>query len=298
MARSNRYAIRDRILTLDPKTDHQEIVYLVGSFEFPYLTRKSLEFALFRTYAVPSISKLLDETGEFYKRGQRRYDDTSLIISEIAENGYDSERGRTAIRRMNRLHARFDISNDDFLYVLSTFLYEPIRWNARFAWRKSTEVERQASYYFWYEVGRRMNIKAIPDSYETFEQFNVDYEREHFRYVDSNQRVGEATIQVFLKWYALPLRPMVRQGIYALLDEPLRIAFGFPKASRALTKAIEFGLSTRAGFIRELLSPRSKAYSFTKVPNRTYTSGYQIEALGPPDVPPDRVVDSSDESGV
>ena len=298
MARSNRYAIRDRILTLDPKTDHQEIVYLVGSFEFPYLTQKALEFALFRTYAVPSISKLLDETGEFYKRGQRRYDDTSLIIAEIAENGYDSERGRAAIRRMNRLHGRFDISNDDFLYVLSTFIYEPIRWNARFAWRKSTEIERQASYYFWHEVGRRMNIKDIPDSYEAFEQFNIDYEHEHFHYVDSNLRVGEATIQVFLKWYAPPLRPMVRQGIYALLDEPLRVAFGFPKASSVLTKTIELGLRTRAGFIRELLPQRRKPYKFTTEPNRTYTSGYQIEALGPPDVPADRVIDSSDESGV
>ena len=36
---------------------------------------------------------------------------------------------------MNRIHGRFEISNEDFVYVLSSFVFEPIRWNARFGWR-------------------------------------------------------------------------------------------------------------------------------------------------------------------
>jgi len=43
---------------------------------------------------------------------------------------------------MNQLHGRFDIANEDFLYVLSTFIFEPIRWNTRFGWRPAT-VSRQ-----------------------------------------------------------------------------------------------------------------------------------------------------------
>lgn len=283
MAFPNRYQIRDRILTLDPEKDNQQIVFLTGAFDFPYMTRKSLEFALFRTYAVPSISELLAETGEFFKRGQQRYDDTALIIAEISEYGYDSERGRTAIRRMNRIHSRFNISNDDFLYVLSTFAYEPIRWNARFGWRKATDIEKQGSYFFWREVGRRMNIKDIPSTYEAFEQYNIDYERENFRYSDSNNLVGEATIQVFLNWYAPPLRPIVRRAIYALLDDPLRQAFGFPKANSGLIKSVEMGLKARAMGIRHLLPPRRQPWLLTKQPNRTYPNGYQIERLGPPE---------------
>lgn len=278
----NRYQVRDRILTLDPEKDHQQIVFLTGAYDFPYLTRKSLEFALFRTYAVPSISQLLAETGEFFKRGQQRYDDTSLIIAEISEYGYDSERGRAAIRQMNQMHNRFDISNDDFLYVLSTFAYEPIRWNMRFGWRKSTEIEKQASYIFWREVGRRMNIKHIPPTFEAFEQYNIDYEREHFRYTDSNYQVGEATIQIFLNWYAPPLRPIVRRVIYALLDDPLREAFGFPRANSVLIKSVEVGLKARAMGIRHLFPPRHQPWLLTKQPNRTYPNGYQIEQLGPP----------------
>jgi hypothetical protein len=126
----------DEILGLDPLRDHKRIVYLDTCFEFPFDTTRSLEFALFRTFAVPSIGGLLDRTGEFAQRAQKRYDDTDLILSTLVEEGYDSELGKRAIRRMNQIHGRFEISNDDFLYVLSTFVFEPIRWNERFGWRR------------------------------------------------------------------------------------------------------------------------------------------------------------------
>lgn len=69
-----RYAIQHEIEQLDPKRDCQRIVYLMGAYERPWLVRKSLEFALFRTYAVPSISRLLEATGQFQQHGQKRYD--------------------------------------------------------------------------------------------------------------------------------------------------------------------------------------------------------------------------------
>ena len=128
----SRYANRDRLLTLDPVEDHQEIVRTLSLYEFPWLITRSLEFALFRTYAVPSISKLLDETGQFRKYGQRRYDDTTLIMAEITEHGYDSERGRAALRRMNRLHGRFDISNmqpGDRRRVAFSMCFPPLSMN-------------------------------------------------------------------------------------------------------------------------------------------------------------------------
>ena len=97
-----RFEIRDRIQQLDPVEDCQQIVFLVGTYEFPWLTRKALEFALFRSFGAPSISKILDRTGQFRDHGQRRFDDTALLIAELVENGYDSPRGRQAIRMMNR----------------------------------------------------------------------------------------------------------------------------------------------------------------------------------------------------
>ena len=175
-----RPTILDRIRALDPERDHERIVFLSTCYDFPFDTTRALEFALFRTFCVPRIARLLDGTGEFRNRAQKRYDDTDIIVSELMEHGYSSERGSRALARMNAQHGRFKIANDDFRYVLSTFIYEPIRWNARFGWRQMCETERLAYFHFWRQVGERMGIKDIPADYAAFERYNIDYETTAF----------------------------------------------------------------------------------------------------------------------
>jgi hypothetical protein len=277
--------------SLDPEADHVRLVQIAGLHEFPWDNTRALELALFRTFAVPSVSALLERTGEFTQRPQKRYDDTDLIISEFVEAGYDSPRGRRAIRRMNQLHGRFDISNDDFRYVLSTFIFEPVRWNARFGWRRMNDPERLASYYFWREVGQRMNIRDIPPSYEAFEQFNLDYERANFRYSPSNRAVGEAVRGMLLGWVLpRPLRFLGQPAVNALLDPPLRAAFGFPDPPPGMVRLVELSLRTRGRLVR-LLPERAAPHRRTRNTRPTYPGPYQIEELGPP--PFTRVVDES-----
>jgi len=277
----SRYAILEAIRRLDPEKDDQRIIFLSTCYDFPFDTTRALELALFRTFGVPSISALLDRTGEFRDRAQRRYDDTDLLISELIEGGYDSERGRRALRRVNQLHGRFDIANEDFLYVLSTFIYEPIRWNERFGWRPLCEQERLGYFHFWRAVGRRMNIRDIPASFDTFERFNRDYERQHYRFTEANQRVGAATRELFVRWFPRPLAPLVRSAIYALLDDPLREAFGFPPGPRWTRWLVPVALRLRARLLR-FLPARPRPRLRTELRHRTYPAGYTIEQLGPP----------------
>jgi hypothetical protein len=271
----------EEILRLDPAADDERIVYLDTCYEFPFDTTRSLELALFRTFAVPSIGALLHSTGEFDERAQKRYDDTDLILSTIAEEGYSSEKGKRAIRRMNRIHGRFEISNEDFLYVLSTFVYEPIRWNARFGWRPLVEQERLASFHFWRAVGSRMAIKEIPEDYAEFERFNVEYERANFVRTEAGVRVGRATRAMFLAWFPFVPERVGAAGIHALLDEPLLAAFGFPRPSRAVRSVTTAGLRGRARIVA-LLPHRRRPRLRTRMRHRTYPRGYAIEALGPP----------------
>ena len=279
--RFSRYAVLHMIQRLDPERDHQRIVFLSSCHDFPFDTTRSLEFALFRTFCVPSISTLLDRTGEFRQRSQKRYDDTDIIVSELMEWGYDSDRGKRALRRMNQLHSRFAIANEDFLYVLSTFVYEPIRWNQRFGWRPMCEQERLGYFFFWREVGRRMNIKRLPSDYNSFERFNQDYERKHYRFTEANQRVGAATRELFVSWFPRFLSPIVRSTIYALLDDPLIDAFGFPRPSLAMRRLAPAALRLRAA-VAGLLPPRRHPRLRTEMSHPTYRDGYVIESLGPP----------------
>lgn len=271
----------DEIRRLDPERDHKRIVHLDVCYEFPFDTTRALEFALFRTFAVPSIGALLDSTGEFLAQPQKRYDDTDLIVSAMLEHGYDSELGTRALRRMNQIHGRFGIANEDFLYVLSSFVFEPIRWIDRFGWRRMVEQERLAHFHCWREIGRRMNITEIPAEYGDLERFNVAYERDHFRETAASRRVGAATRDLFLSWFPFVPRRLGAKAIYALIDDRLLDAFGFPHPSRLTRRAVAAGLRLRSRAVR-LLPPRRHPRLRTEMRHRAYPNGYALEELGPP----------------
>lgn len=276
-----RYDILREIERLDPVRDHQRIVHLSFGYEFPWDAVRSLEIALYRTYCVPSISALLDRTREFYEHTQRRYDDTSIIVAEMCEWGYESGRGKAALDRMNWAHGHYRIANDDFLYVLSTFIYEPVRWIDAVGWRRTCENERLGYYYFWHAVGTRMGITDIPASYDAFEAWARDYERAQFRFAETNQRIGTATRDLFASWFPRILTPFVRIGIYAMLDDAMIHSFGFPRPLPATRTLLRGALRLRGAFVR-WLPPRATGHFFTDNRNRTHPRGYDISALGPP----------------
>ncbi|MFF5083293.1 oxygenase MpaB family protein [Actinoplanes sp. NPDC000266] len=280
---SRRYQRAHRIAALDPERDHLEIYQISAGLEFPWDYTRALEFALFRTYCVPSISRLLAATGEFRDRPQRRYDDTALLMAEMAAHGYDSPRGKEALRVVNRAHGRYAITNDDMLYVLSTFVYDPIDWLDRYGWRPLHDHERLAAYFYYREVGRRMGIRDIPPAFDEFKSFKRSYEDEHFRYTGTNREIGEYTVNLFAAWFPPFLRPAARLGVRGMLDEPMLRAFGFDPAPRWVTTVAGAGLRARAGALR-FLPPRRESVLGVSRHNRTYPGyprGYEISGLGP-----------------
>jgi hypothetical protein len=279
--RPGRFDVLHEIESLDPVRDHQRIVHLSFGYDFPWDSIRALEIALYRTYCVPSISALLDRTREFRDNTQRRYDDTSIIVAEMCEWGYESGRGRDALDRMNWAHAHYKIANDDFLYVLSTFIYEPVRWLDTVGWRPTCRNERLGYYYFWRGIGTRMGITAIPESYEAFEAWKQQYEREQFRFADTNQRVGASTRDLFAAWFPRVFTPIVRYSIYAMLDDSMLQAFGFPKPL-PLTRPLLRGALQLRGRVVRFLPPRRTPHFFTDDRNRTHPNGYDISRLGPP----------------
>jgi hypothetical protein len=280
-----RRTLPHEVQQLDPRQDHLRIVYLDACYEFPFDFTRADEFALFRTFAVPSIAALLENTGEFTQRTQRRYDDTKLIISELVEHGYDSERGRQALRQMNFLHGRYKISNDDFLYVLSTFVFAPPRWMERYAYRAMFQQEKLALFYFWREVAARMGIQGAPEEMEEFQRFNVTYEESKFQLTPAGHRVALATQDMFLGWFLpLALRHLGAPAVHALMDDRLLDSLGLPRPSPVLRRLVQGALRVR-GRLTGLLPQRRKPFLRTARGHRTYPRGYRIEELGPPGIP-------------
>ncbi|MEV0899714.1 oxygenase MpaB family protein [Actinoplanes sp. NPDC049802] len=284
-----RFDLVRHIASLDPESDHLEIYQISSGREFPWDYTRALEFALFRTYCVPSISKLLAATGEFRDRPQRRYDDTALLMAEMAAHGYDSERGREALRVVNRAHGRYAISNDDMLYVLSTFVYDPIDWITRYGWRPLHSHEKLAAYFYYREVGKRMGIKDIPGSFPDFRNFKDSYEQKHFVYSDTNREIGEYTVGLFAGWFPGFARPAVRLGVRGMLDDRMLRAFGFEPAPPWVGALAGAGLRARAAALR-FFPPRRESVLARPGSNRTYPGypdGYRPSDLGAPPPPDD-----------
>ena len=246
----------NELQSLDPETDYERIVYLLSVYEFSWDIEKALEFALFRTYAVPSISSLLSRTGAFSK-------DT-----------------RKAIERMNDMHGRYRISNNDMLYVLSTFVVEPVKWLERFGKRAMRPAEIEASVLYYQALGQKMGIKDIPLDFVEFEEYQRAYEATHFHYEDTNAEIGCLTRDLLLSMY-LPnwLVPFGRPAVHALCDPELRDAMGFTHPPRRLEHAMVTGLKLRASLLR-ILPSRRRPRLLTKRDRPTYPSGYRIGELG------------------
>ncbi len=274
------------IQQLDPVNDHCEICRQLAGYEFPWDITRALEIALIRTFCVPRIATLLDRTAEFHHRPQKRYDDTALMVALILKWGHDTPRGQSVIQRMNRIHGHFPITNADYLYVLSTFIYEPIRWIDRFGWRPLSPVEKQALFYFWLAVGQQMGITTIPNTYDTFEQYNQSYEREQFRYNAANRRVGVSTLDLFLSWFPARLRPLLEPCVYAIMDDAMLQAFGFPSPHPWQRRLVEQGLRSR-GWLLRYVPARQTPHFYSDEPQRSYPQGYTLTDLGPPKMLPE-----------
>jgi hypothetical protein len=276
--RRGRFDNLRRIETLDPETDHDEILAITSRWDFPWDFVQGTSIAFMRDYGVPSISQLLHRTGEFEHDGIKRYDDTILIGQEATIDGIDSPRGHAAVRRLNRIHGHYDIPDHEFAYVLATTIVGPIRWIGEFGWRDLHPHELTALTRVTTRFGELMGLRGLPDTYDGYLRLLTDYEREHFEHHPDNTVLAEASIDIARRLAPGPVRPFVRRATIALMDEPLRVALGLPRQPAWLGRVLRRGLRVRALALRWLATPRGTPYLHDPT---TYPSGHTLAHIGP-----------------
>ena len=260
------------------------ICHRLAGVLFPWDLTRSLELALLKTFCVPTIADLLDRSGEFAQRPRKRYDDTGLMVAELLRHGPDSAAGQAVIARMNRIHGSYAISNADFLYVLSTFVAEPIRWLGRYGWRPLNPSEQEALHRFWRRVGERMQLREIPDTLAAMLAFNSAYERRHFSAGPAQQRVAEATLAMLLADWPAPLRPALRRGLQALPELAVQRSLGWPAAAAPVGGLLRAGLRLRSRLANgwRRLRADERTHFFSEGPTPSYGATFALEQLGPP----------------
>ncbi|KAL5639247.1 hypothetical protein ACGC1H_006677 [Rhizoctonia solani] len=266
----------------------QKIIWVSTQYDAPTVCEKSVEFALFKTYGVESISKLLFKTGQLGKEvnASRRYVDTAILIQtwvhvpitgpgsglEELPKGADP-RGAIAVARTNWLHSKYTISNDDYLYTLSLFILEPAKWVEKYEWRSFTPLERQAYFVFWSEIGRRMNIQSIPETLEDLVEWCEEYERVNMLPSQTSKTVAELTTSLLL--YHVPpfAQTFGKQAVAALCPERLNKAIMVPQPPAWVATLVNAILNLRKLFIRHLCLPRLSPLYYVPVDTQGLGTG-------------------------
>lgn len=275
-------SILNELDSLDPKKDNERIVHLLSGYAYVFDFYRSQEFALFKTFGVPSISGLLNFTQEFAKRGRKRYDDTGLLLTEIARYGYSSKKGGAALSRMNEIHSRFKIRNENYLLVLCTFIYEPIDWIAKYSHRPLSRREQEGLYYFWFNVATRMEIKNIPPTIDDLRNFYTDFQEKNVVFAPSNAAVVKQALDFFCADFPAFLHSTIIHAVRSFLPPLYLEAFGLPPGSATTRSLIEWGLFIRS-YAASLLPDYRKASFFEPKDTKTYPDDWLMDysKLGP-----------------
>ncbi|ESZ91349.1 hypothetical protein SBOR_8257 [Sclerotinia borealis F-4128] len=258
-------------------TDAQKITSYIGELEFPRFYKTSLQFALFKTYGIPTISKLLVDTKQFSSKetASKRYADTGILIGEIASHHPLHPRVLKAISRMNYLHSPYQkagkISNDDLLYTLSVFITEPIAWIGKYEWRVLNEMEICAISTFWKGIGDGMGIsyevlkrghggkvewKDGIEFYEDIKEWAEEYERKFMVPNPYNKRTADALVPLLLFLVPKALLPFAHDAVGVLMGPLLRSAMIYPEPSPLNTTITNNVLNTRKYLLAHFSLPR------------------------------------------
>ncbi|KAF2003371.1 hypothetical protein P154DRAFT_105073 [Amniculicola lignicola CBS 123094] len=263
-------------------TTHEawEIVQYLITQEFPFTVAKALQFALFRTYGIPSISSLLCETTQLStpQHAPRRYADTTILVTEFMVHEPESRRCNEAIARMNWLHGMWlksgKIKNEDMLFTLSLFVLEVERWIRETEWREMTEMELCALGTLFKSIGDAMSISYAPlsrgpDKFVDGLEFTEDlrswskaYEEQVMVPNQWNRQLAEQTIDILLCNVPDSLKPVGTNIIVSLMDERLRKAMMYELPPPMYPKVIAFALQARKLFVKYLMPPRPWALRY------------------------------------
>ena len=250
--------VRDPYL-MDYKTAH-EIMKLSMLCDMPFGFGFGTQWALLKTFAVSSGTPLLVKTRQLTTETKiaKRAADTGAILSEFLIGSVDSDRGLKALSKLNWIHRRYGnrITNDEMIHTLAMFVLEPQRWIDRYEWRPMTNLEKNASYIYWKEIGNRMGIKDIPATLKDCEKWTCEFEKSNIYYCESNRICAECTIDMLLKNVPKFMHSFVRGVSASFLEEHVRIALGMSSPPPWIANLVWLFFSARGWAIQNLFLPR------------------------------------------
>lgn len=268
-----------QVLSRQRLAEVNELYRRLALAEFATESRIGFHLAYLRTFASPRVAGLLSHTGQMQKEPRRRGTDTGLFMYELIHHGLASEVGDEVVRRLNAMHHRFSIRNDDYVWILGTFVVLGVRTIRRFGWRELSTAEVQASMDWYRELGARMGLSDVPATFEEFDRWFSDYEQTQLRSSPAGQRLIAATLDTVFDPVPRPLRPLAVRAAAVLLEEPARSALGFTAPGPLVQAGVRMLFRLRA--LRRRRQPNPPSWFKPGAATSIYPQGYRLNDLGP-----------------
>lgn len=277
------YLLQRRIAALDPDKDHEEVARL--TLEVLYGDSIGVHAGLLLGFArqvtVPSIARVIYRGGggDTLRDIARRIDDSLALFGVFLKWGPSSPEGQAAIARMERIHARFPITDEQKRYTLATLIFEPERIAKHLRLDLFTAAQQEAIWRFWLSVAEQMPLGGVPATSEEFRRWMLDYECEHWRYTTGGRQVVERFFEDWTtRWFPRPARPLGRQILLALMDDDLRDALHLEAPSENLLRLVR--LSARVFFPLMLVRPFRSDRSWLDYFGRHHMGALDFERIG------------------
>ncbi|MGW5114284.1 oxygenase MpaB family protein [Streptomyces noursei] len=246
--------------TIEEEQEAQAVYREMALTHFPGDVKLGLNLGFYRTFAVPSIARVLAGTGKLTKQPRVRAKATGELMYTLIEHGLDTGEGEAAVQKLIRLHSGLAVSNEDFVYVLAAFCITPVRWIDTHGWRRTNQAEKRATHTFYSLLAERMGITDVPDSFEEFTAWMDAFEVRTFRSTAEGHSLVTATRSLLSDRMPGLLSPLANGIFTCLLGERLRRTFELPRPRllvRSVVSAALWGrrLRMRRAHTRGLSSP-------------------------------------------
>ncbi|MEZ2128871.1 MULTISPECIES: oxygenase MpaB family protein [unclassified Sinorhizobium] len=172
-----------------------------------YYGRHRMAFRVGSYLALVRIMAIGDLVGQFYGRSElaaethRRLARTRETIRDMILYGFTSPQGAAAVDRFIRAHRYLPQAEpDDYRYVLSVLVLEPVQWAARFGGVSISDEEFDCLSAFWQNVGALLGYpldgsNQFSPSREDWEQFHARYEDRKLRATPFGQRLAQRCLE-------------------------------------------------------------------------------------------------------
>ncbi|KAI6783930.1 uncharacterized protein J7T54_001806 [Emericellopsis cladophorae] len=242
-------------------------------WEFPLFYDVSLRIALFRTYTVENVARVLANYSDLkdLKTSSKRYEDTAILYGCFAHYDPASDEFLKAVARMNYLHSPYvksgKILDEDFLYVLWASMAAPVSFVSMYEWRSLTPMEHAAQGTLWKHIGDLMGIdynKVMgkdkwADGIEFMDEVTEwasGYEDKYMKPLPEVRRIGSVLMELLAGAYPKFAKSTVDVGVKVLMGERMRHAFGLSTPGLLQTHLVYSALFFRQLVMRHFTLPR------------------------------------------